>query len=166
MDSTEQPLPPEVKHDPYFPLDPGVVRVYCDVERRGSIYTRVKRVDCKHDHLWRITIERFSTFTGVADKERLRIRASGVYQRREEGEFGPLLVLPLEPGKEWTAGANTRHPIAMRVDKPVPTAVGFGQLNSCMRVFQSDPDGTLLRTEWYAPDIGLARWVTHCDQHE
>ena len=35
-----------------------------------------------------------------------------------------------------------------------------------MRVFQSDPDGTLVRSEWYAPDFGLARWIVHCADRE
>lgn len=159
------PLPDAIRKDPYYPLAPGCLWVYRDASRRSYVRTTIRAVDPLGDDQCWITTDTLFTASDTRVVEQLAVRESGIYVHHHGAWHGPDPILPLSAGREWTVGPDSAYPVRTTVSGPVPVKLEFGHLTECLRVDQVGEDGTRVRTEWYAPDIGLARWIDHWEDH-
>lgn len=159
-------LPESIRKDPYYPLAPGSLWVYADSNRGTYIRTTITDITPTGEAEWRVHIETLFTVSGASVEERLSIRSDGVYARHKGRWSGPDPVLPLEAGKSWVFGEETAYPIVSHIRGPVPVVLDFCRFTDCLRLDQSGTDGTRVRTEWYAQDIGLVHWIDHWDDHD
>lgn len=160
------PLPLFVRQDPYYPLAPGCIWIYRDVTRGALIRTAVRTVETAPEGHWRVAIDTLFTHKGVLAEERLHVRGDGVYVQHRGRWQGPDPVLPLDPGRHWVIGADSPYPVLSTVRGPMPALVEFGRFEDCLRLDQTGEDGGTVRTEWFAPELGLIRWIDHWSDHD
>ncbi len=160
------PLPEHIRRDPYYPLTPGSFWVYRHTNRGAHVRTAIRSIDPLASGDWYMTIDTLFTLTGARTQDRLTVCESGIFVWHHGAWHGPDPVLPLRQGARWLVGQGTHYPVTSTVHGPAPVKLDFGRLTECLRLEQVGDDGNRVRTEWYAPGVGMARWIDHWPDHD
>lgn len=140
--------------------------VYRHANHQSHVRTTIRCVEPDAEGAWHVTVDTMFTLAGARAEERLSVRPDGVYVWHHGRWHGPDPVLPLRPGLAWQLGQDSHYPVTARVRGPVPVKLDFDLLAECLRLDQVGDDGERVRTEWYAPRLGLVRWIDHWRDHD
>lgn len=136
--------------DPYYPLVAGYEWIYRDDASESIVVYAI-------DRLLRTPAGGKVTFaSGGGGEEEFIVSRNGLY--RPETPDEPILRFPLKPGAHWSYEDPDLGMVQCHVHGPEEIDTEAGRLRDCYRVVHA-ARGEPFLTEWYAWEIGLAKWV-------
>lgn len=138
--------------DPYYPLVAGYEWLYADQLTGETVVYAIDRI--------RLTpVGGVVSFSSAAGEESFIVSRKALY--RSECLESPLLRFPLRNGAHWSYEDPDLGTVSCDVKGPEEIDTPAGRLRDCYRVEHRRDTGLFL-VEWYAWEIGLAKWV---EQH-
>ena len=135
--------------DPYYPLVCGYEWIYADLVTDEPVVYALDGI-----HL--TPAGGIVSFASAYGNEEFFISRKNLY--RKESPNSPLLRFPFKDGKAWTYEDSELGMVWCQVHGPEEIETPAGRLRDCYRVEHRANDEVFL-IEWYAWEIGLARWV-------
>jgi hypothetical protein len=142
--------------DPYYPLVAGYEWIYTDQLTGESLVYAIRRLSPT-------PAGGVVCFASAAGEESFFISRRCLY--RSDEPSAPILRFPLRDGARWNYDDPDMGSVWCHVHGPEEIHTPAGRLRDCFRV-EHRADGTAFLIEWYAWEVGLAKWVErHGDHH-
>ncbi len=135
--------------DPYYPLVTGYEWIYREAESESIVVYAI-------DRLMRTPAGGKVTFASGGGEDEFIVSRNGLY--RPDTPDAPILRFPLKPGAHWSYEDPDLGKVQCHVHGPEEVETEAGLLRDCYRVVHA-AHGEPFLTEWYAWEVGLAKWV-------
>lgn len=146
-----------IPFDPYYPLVAGYEWIYGDDDSESLVVYAI-------GSLMRTPVGGKVTFASAdGGEDEFIVSRNGLY--RPESPDAPILRFPLRPGARWSYDDPDLGRVQCHVHGPEEIETKAGLLKDCYRVVHA-ARGEPFLTEWYAWEIGLAKWTERSPHEE
>lgn len=135
--------------DPYYPLVAGYEWIYRGDDAEDIVVFAI-------GNLVRTPVGGKVTFSSGGGEDEFIVSRNALY--RPETPETPILKFPFRPGAKWSYDDPDLGKVQCYVHGPEEVETEAGLLRDCYRVVHAAAGEPFL-TEWYAWEVGLAKWT-------
>lgn len=144
-----------IPFDPYYPLVAGYEWIYADQLTGENLVYAI-------GSLRPTPSGGVVNFSSAHGEESFVVSRRNLY--RSDAPDSPVLRFPLKEGSRWSYEDDDLGTVTCEVHGPEEIETPAGRLRDCYRV-EHRMNGTAFLVEWYAWEIGLAKWVERNGDH-